>query len=88
MTNDERRAAGIFDELVDRPQRLVWDNGPMPRLILDRTRADAVREDFFVRHILEANDRDGKVLVLLGNEHVTPVAEKLRTMGHTIGIQP
>jgi hypothetical protein len=87
MTDDERRAAGIFDELRKRPYRHVWEDGPTPTLILDRIPADAVREEFFVNQIIQVNDSDREVLVLLGNEHVTPVAEKLRAKGHSVDIQ-
>jgi len=87
MTEDERRAAGIFDTLRNRPGRLVWDDGPMPISIQDRIPADTVREDFFVSQILTADSGEGEVLVLLGNEHVMPVAEKLRLVGHSIRIR-
>ncbi len=88
MTDHERRKAGVFDELADRPQRLVWGDGPMPELIQDRTHADDLREDFFVSRILEENESSGKVLVLLGKCHVAQVAEKLRAAGHTVNLRP
>jgi hypothetical protein len=87
MTEDDRRAAGISDQLADRPERLVFGDGPMPERILDRVPSDAVREKFFVNRIVDENHSDGTVLVLLGNEHVAPVKEKLSAIGHTVGIQ-
>ena len=59
----------------------------MPISIQDRIPADTVREDFFVSQILTADSGEGEVLVLLGNEHVMPVAEKLRLVGHSIRIR-
>ena len=88
MNDDERRAAGIFDEQNDRPQRPVFSEGPMPEMIWDRVPSDCIREDFFVSRILETANGDGRVLVLLGNGHVAPVAKKLRATGHTVSIQP
>jgi hypothetical protein len=87
MTDDERRAAGIFNVQWYRPGHPDWSEMP-PSWIQDRIPSDEVREDFFVSRILESNDSNGKVLVLLGNMHVTPVAEKLRAMGHNVSIQP
>ena len=88
MTDDERRAKGIFDEQDDRPQRLVFNDGPMPEMIWDRIPSDCIREDFFVSRILETANGDGRVLVLLGNGHAAPVTDKLRAIGHTVCIQP
>jgi hypothetical protein len=87
MTDDERRAAGIFDAQRNRPGHADWSDMP-PSWIRDRIPSDEVREGFFVNRILEANASDGKVLVLLGNMHATQVAEKLCQMGHIIEIQP
>ncbi len=87
MTDDERRAEGIFDAQRDRPGHADWSEMP-PGWIQERIPSDKVREDFFVSRILESNDINGKVLVLLGRMHVTLVAEKLRATGHTVSIQP
>jgi hypothetical protein len=82
MTEDERKEAGIFEELKNRPARLDLNDPTME--IEKRIPADDVREDFFTKEILKANDADGEVLVLLGDMHVMPVAEKLRALGHTV----
>jgi hypothetical protein len=60
---------------------------PLEIWIEHRIPADALREDFFVNQVLEANGSDGEVLVLLGDMHVMPVAEKLRSMGHTVDVR-
>jgi hypothetical protein len=86
MTEDERRAAGIFDALRNRPGHPDWDN--MEYWIERRILEDLVREDFFVNQILEASDSPGDVLVLLGDMHVMPVADRLGAKGHTVEIRP
>jgi hypothetical protein len=86
MTDDERSAAGILN--AHRPSRVDWNWDDMPpKLIEDRIPADTIREDFFVSQILQAKDSEGGVLVLLGNEHVVPVAGLLRAKGHAVNIQ-
>lgn len=87
MTNDERQAAGILDALENRPVHLVPEGGTRRILIQDRIPEDVIRENFFVNKILEGTDSDGKILVLLGNMHVIPVAEKLRAMGHSVDLR-
>jgi hypothetical protein len=59
----------------------------MERSIEKRIPADAVREDFFVAQILQTTNHDEAVLVLLGDMHVVPVAEKLRARGHNVDIR-
>jgi hypothetical protein len=87
MTDDERRAAGIFDEQRNRPGHADWSDMP-PSWIRDRVPSDAVREDFFANRIIEASEGSGTAVVLLGIDHVLPVAEKLRAMGHTVCVVP
>jgi len=84
MTKEERQAAGIADALQNRPSR---PDDAMERSIEKRIPADAVREDFFVAQILQATNHDESVLVLLGDMHVVPVAEKLRARGHNVDIR-
>jgi hypothetical protein len=82
MDEDERKAEGIFETLKNRPSR-PDPNNPAEE-IEKRIPEDDVREDFFIREILQANNASGEVLVLLGDMHVIPVAEKLRAVGHTV----
>jgi hypothetical protein len=84
MTKEERQAAGIADALQNRPSR---PDDAMQRSIERRIPADAVREDFFVAQILQTTNHDEAVLVLLGDMHVVPVAEKLRARGHNVDIR-
>jgi hypothetical protein len=87
MTAEERRAAGILEALENRPHRHVAHNGPIPIfLVEERIPVDTNQEEFFVKRILEADGDHGKVIVLLGNMHVTHVAETLRAMGHTVAV--
>jgi hypothetical protein len=88
MTDDERQAANILDELKNRPYHYEREPGNLvPSEILHRIPADFIREDFFINRILEAEDSDRDVLVLMGNMHVIPVAEKLRAMGHRVDLR-
>jgi hypothetical protein len=82
MSEAERKAAGIFHALNNRPTRFHPTN-PNEE-IEKRIPEDDVREDFFINEILMAQEVGGEVVVLLGDMHVIPVAEKLRAMGHTV----
>lgn len=54
--------------------------------IEERIPADEVREDYFAARILSAEKAHGDVIVLLGDMHVLPVADKLKASGHTVEI--
>jgi hypothetical protein len=82
MDKHERKAEGIFEALENRPWR--FDPINPTEQIEKRIPEDDVREDFFIQEILQAKNANGGVLVLLGDMHVMPVAEKLRAMGHTV----
>jgi hypothetical protein len=82
MTEAERKAEGIFEALRKRPYR--YDPNNRTEIIDRRIPEDDIREDFFIREILKAENAAGEVLVLLGDMHVMPVAKKLRAMGHTV----
>jgi hypothetical protein len=85
MTEEERRAAGIFEALLDRPGR---PDDAMEFTIESRIPADEVREDCFAERILGAVKAQGDILVLLGDMHVQAVADRLRSKGHTVEILP
>jgi hypothetical protein len=87
MDEDERRKAGIFEDQAARPERVVWGDGRIPELIRERVLSDRVRECHFVEGILKFRGRNGRMLVLLGSEHVAPVAEKLNAAGYVATIQ-
>ena len=82
MTDNERKAESILEALDKRP----WRPNPQNtnERIEKRIPEDQVREDFFIRQILKAENAAGDVLVLLGDMHVMAVANKLRAMGHTV----
>lgn len=84
MTVEERKAAGIYDALNNRPGH-PDDN--MEYTIEERIPADEIREDYFAEHILAAEPAQGDILVLVGDMHVEPVARRLRTKGHTVEIR-
>ena len=90
MTDEKRKEKGIFDALRGRPRYPDLDDmqDGMPTLIELRVAADEVLEDYFVIRILGASGGDRNALVLLGKGHVTKVAERLRAMGHVVGVRP
>jgi hypothetical protein len=45
-------------------------------------------QDYFASHILNADKAAGDVIVLLGDMHVQPVADRLLARGHTVAIFP
>jgi hypothetical protein len=85
MTEGERRAAGIFEALRNRPGHPNWDD--MEYWIEHRIPEDEIRENFFADQISKAS-YPGDVLVLLGDMHVRPVADRLRAMGHDVELRP
>jgi hypothetical protein len=88
MTEEERKAAGIFDALRLRPGHPDFHDlqDGMPTWIEHRISEDEVRENFFINQILQAKGANGIILALLGNMHVMPVAEKLQAMGHAVKV--
>jgi hypothetical protein len=85
MTVEERKAAGIYEALHDRPGHP--DNN-MEYTIEERIPADEIREDYFAEHILAAESAQGDILVLVGDMHVEPVARRIRAKGQTVEIRP
>jgi hypothetical protein len=83
MDSDQRRAAGIWDALQNRPSRPDDD---MLRSIERRIPEDTIREDFLVEQILHKYNYADSVLIVLGDMHVQAVAEKLRAAVHSVDI--
>lgn len=83
MTVDERKAAGIYEALRNRPGH---PDDTMEYTIEERIPADAVCENHFAEHILTADSETGLVLVLVGDMHVEPVARRLRAKGHAVDV--
>lgn len=85
MSEAERRAAGIYEALLNRPGR---PDDKMEFTIEARIPADKVRENHFAECIFTAEKAQGNILVLLGDMHVQAVADKLRGAGHGVEILP
>ena len=85
MTEAERREAGIYEALFNRPGS---PDETMEFTIEHRIPEDEVREDHFAAQILSAGNRDGNIVVLIGDMHVLPVADRLQVQGHTVEIRP
>src|SRR6185437_5894287 len=84
MTVDERKAAGIYDALRNRPGH-PDDN--MEYTIEERIPEDELREEYFVEQISAAEHVAGAVLVLVGDMHAEPVANRLRARRHTVEVR-
>jgi hypothetical protein len=84
MTETERKAAGIYDALRNRPSR-PDDN--MEYTIEERIPEDEIREEYFVEQILTEEHVEGDVLVLVGDMHAEPVANRLRARRHNVEVR-
>ena len=77
MSTTERTAAGIQDELLNRPWQFIAQGDCVVGEVRDYLRnADAVREAHWVAFIL--NQRVSSAIVLCGLLHLQPLALKLR----------
>jgi len=83
MTEAERKAAGIYEALLNRPGS---PDDAMEYTIEHRIPEDEVREEYFTSRILAETRPDSTVLVLIGDMHVLPIADRLRASGHTVEI--
>lgn len=84
MTDDEERAAGIFDALQSRPFETDYDDdGTLMRKYL-RIPEDETRECFFVQKIKKEAETAQSILVICGHCHVEPLRERFETNGHRV----
>jgi hypothetical protein len=81
MTEDERKRAQIFQAMRNRPTRNE-QRGEEIVEIEHRIPEDDIREDFFVRSILDSTGKVSSVLTLCGDMHVQALKDKLLAGGH------
>jgi hypothetical protein len=80
MSTAERTAAGIYDELLNRPWQFIVQGDCVVEEARDYLgNANAVREAHWVAFIL--NQRVNSAIVLFGLLHMQPLAAKLRERG-------
>jgi hypothetical protein len=82
MTEQQRRAAGIFEDLQNRPV----DRKPMFFGYIEiehRVPADDVRENFFMAETIAGAGTIQSALVLCGDMHTEALATKFRAAGHS-----
>jgi hypothetical protein len=84
MTDAEREAAGIAEALKNRPGQP--DHETMSYWIERRIPEDHIREEYFIRRVLDEANGSQSILMLLGDLHVDAVCEKLRRRGHTVDV--
>jgi len=86
MTDDEERAAGIFDALQARPFETDYDDdGTLMRKYL-RILEDETRECFFVQNIKKEAETAQSILVICGHCHVEPLRERFEKNGHRVEV--
>ncbi len=77
MTDDEEKAAGIFDALQDRPFDADFDDEGRLMRRYHRIPEDETRECFFAEKIRNHAKGAQSVLVVCGLCHMAPLEEKL-----------
>jgi hypothetical protein len=83
MNDDERREAGIYDALKNRPTH-AEQKGDEWVEIEHRIPEDDIREDFFVTETLQAAGNAESIIILCGDMHVHAVKKKLERYGHRV----
>lgn len=78
MTDDEERAAGIFDALQARPFDTDYDDAGRLMRKYHRIPEDETRERFFVDKIQREAKALQSILVVCGHCHMNPLQERLR----------
>jgi hypothetical protein len=84
MPEEKRKAKGIYEALQQRPGR---PDDTYTFTIEVRIPADEQLEEYFEVSILTADGAEGDVIVLLGDMHVQPVADRLRSKGHDVVVR-
>jgi hypothetical protein len=85
MTEEERKQAHIYQALNNRPKHNE-QRGNETVEIEHRIPEDDIREDFFVREILDGAGKSSSVLTLCGDMHVQAVKDKLQAGGQVAEI--
>lgn len=84
MDECQRRAAGIYDELVHRPHGPLFDeNGEAGTSEGYLPHADGIREKHWASQIF-TKYKSKSAIILCGLIHLSPLAETLRRYGHQV----
>jgi uncharacterized protein YbaP (TraB family) len=75
MTIEEKQAAGILEEQLNRP-------GMFQEMSACRIPSDDIREEAWVEKLTSA--ASGTTLVICGYLHFEPLVQKLRARGHLV----
>lgn len=86
MTDDEERAAGIFDALQARPFNDDYDDDGRLVRNYHRIPEDETREFFFVEKIKKQAETAQSILVICGHCHVEPLRERFENTGDRVQV--
>ena len=90
MTDDQRKDAGIYDDLVERRLPDFRKRPPLPLYRYFRL-ADGIRENFWLDRIEERCEEleitEGTVVITCGYIHRDYLCEKAKGRGHTVTIE-
>ena len=82
MSTQKQKEAGIYDRLSRRRDIYNEEGNFRPREPYF-SREDGIREEHWLNRI-EERAQEGRVLVVCGNYHKNPFAEKAERHGHTV----
>ncbi len=85
MTEDERKLAGIYDALRDRPTHIEERNNETVEIEY-RIPQDDIREEFFVKKTLQGAGHCRSILFLCGDMHSQAIKRKFERCGHLVEI--
>jgi len=83
MTEEERKTAGIYEALKNRPYRVVW-RGDKTVAIFRRIPEDDIREEFMVSRAIEYAGNAESVLILCGDMHTGALKKKFEHREHLV----
>jgi hypothetical protein len=83
MNDDERKMAGIYDALRNRPIHCEQRGDDWVE-IEHRIPEDDTRENFFVAESLRGAGQSESILILCGDMHVRALKNKLELQGHRV----
>lgn len=83
MTESERKLAGIYDALMNRPYHPQW-RGSQAVMIEHRIPEDNVREEFMVSKAIECSGEAESILVICGDMHSRALKQKFERLGHRV----
>ena len=84
MSEDERRKAGIYEALKNRPTVVELRGDGQPVLIEHRIPEDEVYEAYLIEQTKQGAAGAQSILILCGDLHVDALKEKLEMDGHLV----